>query len=309
MKKAHNSLDFLIIGAAKSGTTSLYEWMKLHPKIYMPSGKELPFFSEDKLYKKGLDKYLKTYFSGADQDALWGKATPQYMSGSMETMPPVVAERIKYTAPQVKIIVILRNPAERAYSDYKMAVRRGYETRSFNEAIDELLQPSSLKADRRQKTTTNTYVVAGEYGRILNNYFKLFPRGNIKVFFADELREDPGAVVSSVFKFLNIDHSFVPPNIDKSFHKGSAKPKTHLLTPNFIYKIPLIEKIWKNYIPSRLRRRVNFFINIWNTKKSKEDEETSIENSDAHKKLVEHYRHDVNKLCKLIDREIPWKNL
>ena len=112
-------LDFLIIGAQKSGTTSLFKYLNQHPDIAMPADKEAPYFTNDELYSAGWQHYLGNYFTGYDQELLWGTASPQYMSDLR------AAERITRDLPNTRLIAILRNPIERAYSHYLMQKRRG----------------------------------------------------------------------------------------------------------------------------------------------------------------------------------------
>ena len=123
------SLDFIIIGAMKAGTTSICKYLAQHEKLHLPPEKEAPFFSEDMRFKKGYLDYFNIFFKSASASALIGKVTPIYM------MHPEVPSRIKQICPDVKMIAILRDPIERAYSHYHMAVRLKKETRTFEEAI------------------------------------------------------------------------------------------------------------------------------------------------------------------------------
>jgi len=136
------SLDFIIIGAQKAATTSLYKYLNAHPAIFMPPDKEVPFFTRPDLYQKGLAWYLQTHFANASPDQLWGKATPQYMCD------PQAPARIYHALPEVKLIASLRHPIKRSFSHYKMAVHRGVEQRTFDEAISDLLSPVALAQAR-----------------------------------------------------------------------------------------------------------------------------------------------------------------
>lgn len=299
------NLDFLIIGAAKSGTTTLYEWMKNHPELYLPAGKELPFFTEDDLYRQGLDSYLGQNFDAAPEKALWGKATPQYMSGEHRIPPGEIAKRIHETNPEIKLIAVLRHPIERAFSDYKMAVRRGYKTQSFSENVDSALNETTLNNERENPTEENRYLIAGEYGRILSEYLHYFDSSQLLVLFAEELKTHPEESLRTIFSFLDVDVNFVPPNITTNYHRGGSEARLNLLTPRNIYKIPFVQYIWEHWVPYNIRRRVSFRINQWNIK----PDETSLDhNSSVYKKLVEFYAGDVEKLQSLLNKRVPWKD-
>lgn len=295
------SLDFIVIGSPKAGTTTLYEWMREHPDLYMPDGKELPFFSED-YYTKGLHWYLESHFNGANTKKLWGKATPQYMNGIGEVMPEKIAKRIHDTIPEAKLIAVLRNPVERAYSHYKMIVRRGHEKRSFEEAIAELTSKEGIADSRKHQTETNSYIYSGEYGRILSYYYKYFSKGQILILFDGELRNNRTNAIKKVFNFLGVDDSFVPKSIKTDFHKGSSKAKTKLLTPAFLNSLPLIPWAW-SHAPNKLRRRVNFRINRWNIS----DKNDALDpGSEVYKSLLKYYETDKKMLEKLIGMKARW---
>ena len=159
-------LDFIIIGAQKAGTTSLFRYLNEHPNIYMPPGKENPFFSDNETFARGWAWYINEYYNEAPAERVWGKATPPYMTY------PGVPGRIRRILPDVKLIALLRNPLERAYSHYRMCVLRNLETRSFEEAVSTLLEPETLEESRRNPSETNSYITSGEYGRILKTYYE-----------------------------------------------------------------------------------------------------------------------------------------
>ena len=99
--KGRGRLDFIVIGTPKSGTTTLFNWIREHPELFLPDGKELPFFSED-LFENGLDWYLEHHFQNADAGLLWGKVTPQYMGGIGDVMPQEIARRIHQSLPDAR---------------------------------------------------------------------------------------------------------------------------------------------------------------------------------------------------------------
>jgi len=107
------NVDFLVIGAQKSGTTSLFKYLQRHPELYLPPSKEINFFVNASKFPRGLDWYIETYFRGADEDKLWGEVCPSYIG---YTSAPA---NIYANCPDVKLVAILRNPIDRAYSHYR----------------------------------------------------------------------------------------------------------------------------------------------------------------------------------------------
>jgi len=200
--KEQKELDFIVIGAAKSATTTLYELIKSHPQIFIPAAKEVPFFSDSKTYKKGVASYIKSYFSGANPEKLWGTVTPQYMLGQGDTNPEIVAGRIHKSLSDVKLIALLRDPAERAFSHYKMQLQRGYAKLSFEELVEQTLEnPDKLRANTKPE---DSFIFGSEYGRILGYYYSLFPRKNILLLTTEELRKSPEDVVREICTFIGI---------------------------------------------------------------------------------------------------------
>lgn len=299
-----NELDFIVIGAAKSGTTTLFELAKDHPQLAMPQEKEVPFFDDDTLFSRGIKWYVDRYFAHTPSGKKKGTITPQYMLGKDNTGPQLVAERIKQTLPHTKLVVLLRNPVERAHSHYRMLAQRGHFDEPFDEATDKLLHSDKLDWFRSHDIDdSNSFLLGSEYGRILSYYYSLFDSKNILVLYTEDLKTQPEKVMQQFFHFLEVDENFVSDNLGKEFRKGGSRAKLKLLTPGFLYKIPLVETAWKNYTPYPLRKRVEYSINLWNIK----PEQSSFHpGSPIYKQLVNYYRSDVELLKKMTKTTPPW---
>lgn len=293
------TLDFIIIGAQKSGTTSLYRYLQSHPRIYMPPDKEAPFFSDNERLAKGWSWYLNEYFAGAPGDALWGKASPQYMAVS------AVPVRIKAQIPSVKLIAILRNPIDRAYSHYKMAVRRGTEQRNFVEALEQLLPLSAMRAARELQAfpedETRFYLAWGEYGRILGNYLEHFSIEQLKVVFLDDLEQRPQEVLDTVVEFLELPTEYTPANLGRRYHRGGVR-RRYTRFRAFLKRTPLIW-IWRR-LPSRLQRTLSFWYDIYDV--VPDGQSRSAVPDYIREKLVKFYRADVQNLEELLGVQVPW---
>jgi hypothetical protein len=149
------TLDFLVIGAHKAGTTALFQYLRRHPQPFLPREKEAGFFSNDYWWDRSWKAFAEEFFDQAPVGALWGKVTPQYMAY------PEVPARIRALMPEVKLVAILRNPVDRACSHYRMAVCTLTERCSFEDAAVAL---------QRGPDNPTSYLAMGQYGRILSSY-------------------------------------------------------------------------------------------------------------------------------------------
>jgi hypothetical protein len=204
--------DFLIIGAQKAGTTSLYQYLVRHPDIESATVKEVHFF--DLKYGKGLAWYSRFFPSEGRRQArlaqtkelVTGEATPYYL------FHPHVPERVARSLPGIKLIVLLRNPIDRAYSHYHHAVRHGFESLDFEQAIAS--ETDRLAPEIERLTTDdsyhsfvhqrNSYLARGRYIEQLERWAAYFSREAMLILEAEAFFADPGAGVSSVHAFLKV---------------------------------------------------------------------------------------------------------
>lgn len=328
MTAGRDTLDFLVIGAPKAGTTSLFEYLRGHPEIDLPPDKEAPYFSDDRAYGRlTWDEYLRWAFPSPKRGRLSGTITPQYMSaitGVAEagggpaaaayddhTLPRRIHERL----PAARLIAILRDPVERAFSHHAQEARRGLDARSFAAAVDELLRPEALTRCRSQSTVTNGYVVLGEYGRILNAYYDLFPGDRILVLFTEALAREPLAVLRRVYDFLEIAPEVEPRNLGKRYNVSATEAKLSRLSPATFVRLasanPLARAVWRSLSEQRKSavlgryRRVNHRFRHWN-RRAASASRPSAEDAFALERLRDHYATDERLLEKLIGYPPPW---
>ena len=218
-------LDFLIIGAQKSATTVLHRYLGEHPAIAMPASKEVPYFTDSEAEAESWQAFSRKWFRHADPTVLWGKATPQYMADHR------VPGRIHALMPNTKLIAILRDPIDRAWSHYQMARRRETETRDFEGAMRFAMDPDVLRSARSSsvpkhehgyEAEDNFYLAWSEYGRILLEYQRYFPREQILVLLTEDLRQDPGRELDRVLSFLGLNPGYRPASFGKIVHKGKT---------------------------------------------------------------------------------------
>lgn len=207
--------NFFIIGAPKCGTTALYEILRQHPEIYMSSIKEPHFFTFEGdvpifqgpggaffnrvTVKSPLD-YLMLFSGATSQHRAIGEASPSYLRSE------VAARRIFTSAPSAKIIVLLRQPVDRAYSHFQYLRYHGVEPISDFSAA--LAEESSRKS--RGWSSIHFYHQGGLYADNLRRYYELFPRTQIKVYLYEQWNHSPQSLLQDLFKFLDVDDQFVP---------------------------------------------------------------------------------------------------
>jgi hypothetical protein len=219
------SLEFIVIGAQKTGTTTLWHLLRDHPQLWLPETKEAPFFSHTTVHASGWDAYLRRIGAPPAGSLLRGTVTPHYMHGWQDAPTPVVARRIAHRLPQARLVALLREPVQRARSQHAMATARGRERRDVDRAMTELLADDALRASRTAPDDTNSYVVQGEYGRVLGDYLHHFPSSALHLESSDALEREPVAVVRRILGFLGVDASYDPPHPFRRSFAGGLHPR------------------------------------------------------------------------------------
>ncbi|NOX62634.1 MAG: sulfotransferase [Chloroflexi bacterium] len=191
---------FIIAGAPRSGTTYLYDLCAAHPEIYMarPRSPEPKFFLVDEEYAKGLSYYSEKWFAEAKGFGAIGEKSTNYLED------PRVAERIHRDLPHVRLVFILRNPVERAFSNYLWSRKNGIETLSFEEALLREPEREVSYEPRFRYARPFSYMSRGMYARLLEPYFARFPRSQILILLFDDLVAAPEALARTLFQFLGV---------------------------------------------------------------------------------------------------------
>ena len=213
---------FVIVGAPKSGTTALATFLGHHPDVFVSNPKEPHFF--DAAYDKGMAAYLRDHYGGWGQESAAGEATPSYLS------VPYVAARIHDSLPKAKVIALLRNPVDRAYSAWWMRRARGMEPLSFAAAVgaernaleagNVLAGPDAEQAWKAHiaseragdRPRIRMYLQSGWYGTHLGRYLDQVGPGRLRVVVADDLAADSREVVRGLWEELGVDPDFHPPD-------------------------------------------------------------------------------------------------
>ncbi len=296
--------DFVVIGAGKSGTTSLNEYLKEHPQIFMSTRKEPNFFayemakeedfdleSSKEFYRDSvlkLDDYLEL-FKGSKESQLLGEVSNTYLNSEM------ACERIKHYIPNTKLIAILRHPADRLFSRYSHYVREG-------------LLPEDGGLDKVFDKTTSWWlrpdmITEGLYYGQLKRYYDNFPQENIRVYLYENFINDTAGVVEDIFKFLAIDPS-IKVATDIVYNKsGTVKNKAvdNLVGQNS----PLITTL-KKVAPGLHRwMKDNVLINRWLYNLRNKNLQKADFSPSLRKEIVDKiYAEDIKKLGNLIGQDL-----
>ena len=196
--------DFVIIGTQRGGTTSLHAYLSTHPQVATPATKELHFLTDR--YERGLDWYRGQFPAELPPGVITGEATPYAL------FHPLAPRRLREVAPTAKLLVLLRNPVDRAYSHYLLECSRGDETLDFAAALD--AEPERLTGEEarlaRDPSYTSaphkhaSYIARGDYARQLERWLDAYPREQILVIRSEDLYEKTAESLALVAQFLGI---------------------------------------------------------------------------------------------------------
>ena len=288
--------NFLIVGAAKCGTTSLFEYLSQHPAIYMPRWKEPSFFVGDPF--KPLNRAEKTIyfklFDKVNHESAIGEASTAYLID--EAAPKLIKKNLG----RIKIIIILRDPVAMSYSLYKQQVHREGETAKSFEAALAAEQSRRQNPEFRRKCygwhANYYYYNRGLYYQQVKRYLDTFGKDHVKIFIFDELADNPVRVVQETYRFLGVDDTFIPVikihnpaggilNIPKFW----VDTGLFLKTVQFVFSKNLIKKI--PHLLRNIGRKPPRSINPL-----------------TRKKLRENYYDDIQRLERLIGKDLSaWK--
>lgn len=293
--------NFLIIGAAKCGTTSLHYYLQQHPEIFMCPRKDTFFFDfgghepnyagpgDEEWYTDFAVVHLEEYealFAGVSSEKAVGEACAGYLYA------PQASECVHRHIPHAKLIAVLRDPAERAYSSFLHEVRDGHETAAdFAEGL-------ALEKDRIRDNWRPIwhYRARGFYYEQIQRYLSLFGSSQLRIYLYEDLKENPTAMLKDIFSFLEVDESFVPDTSRKHNVAGFPRSRTLfklVMTPN------LLKTLIRPLLPAGFRNSLRSAIT---------ESRTSLHRPplppELRKRLVDEYRPDILKLQDLIRRDL-----
>jgi len=281
--------NFFVVGAPKAGTTSLYEYLKQIPEVYVSPNKEPHYFSvyyPSMFNKKPIRDKAKyvDLFKNVKKEKAVGEFSVLYLAD------PEVPKKIKKEIPNAKIIIIIRNPIERAFSNFLGRTNLGLEHQSF---IDRIAEDKQLI---KKNIHGEPYVLeSGFYSRHIKRYNDVFGSKQVKVIIFEEFFKDPSTIVKKILEFLEIKSDVN--QIDFKIHNSFSPPKNRLA--KIILSSNLVKSIAIEVIPQSLRWKIRKNILTNQIEKPKmTDNEKDI--------LKEIYRDDVKELQKLLGKKLPW---
>lgn len=287
--------NFIIFGVQKAGTTSIYNYLQQHPQVYMSPLKETNFWNKDskdikpngtpnKSHKiSTFEQYAQLFDNVKDEIAI-GEASPNYLFNYQTS-----SELIYQNLPQVKLIAILRDPSERAYSDYLMHIR---EAENRGKSLTEQLKYSSHKSYVLRK---------GLYYQPLKYYLEKFNQDQIRVYLYEDLCKSPMQFMQNMYEFLEVDPTFCPDTTRKS--QEGKLPKNQAVN-NLLRTQNPIRKAAANALkiiaPLQVRQNIRSQILQLN---SIDKKQLPLPAQDR-KLLIDFYRDDILQLQELIGRDL-----
>lgn len=289
--------NFIVIGAGRSGTTSLHHYLAQHPGVYMCTEKSPNFFvsheplpdREGPAVRQMAEQWVRdrdTYealFDGVGNETAIGEASPVYLQATS------TAAAIHDLCPDVRLVAILRDPVDRAYAHFLGRRRDGLEPRvDFLEVVTE-----ERAGPLPDAVAFGHYLGCGRYHHFLRSYFDLFPREQIRVYLFDDLLADPAALMADLFGFLGVDPDFPP---DVTARHGQTG----------VIENPVLRAVWTRSVSLRTAIRPHLPAavrdvggSVFTRRLAKDRLEPGLR-----AELVDVFRDDVEGLQRLIDRDL-----
>ncbi len=239
-------LDFIVPGAQKSGTTALHYFLKKHPQIASPDRQELHFFDDEEIFARAPVDYellhrhfrVRAGLALINRRRLAGDVTPSYLYWK-----PAM-ERIRNYNPQIKLIILLRNPIDRAFAHWNMQRFKDREPLDFLEALKEeprrISQPLSIESRRF------AYVDRGFYSTQLDRVFNSFPPEQVKIVKFEEFRDRKQEALDGVFDFLGVKRLRITADKDRNvvpYERAMTPEERKYLAEVFLAEIAKLERM------------------------------------------------------------------
>lgn len=278
--------DFFVIGAQKAGTTSLYEYLRQHPQIYMSPIKEPSYFAPEQC-PGGPEFTWESYlhlFAGAGTELALGEATATYLWSAAAPL------RIAVRIPEARIVIILRNPIDRAFSQYLHMLTEGVTRRSFRAQIS-----VSLRQPEMRFSHTWPFLELGLYHQQVARYLRQFPRSKVHICYYEEFARSPLRVMSELYAFLGVDPAYEP-DVTHRYNEPRV-PKAAAAV--YVLRKSGVWRALRAITPPRQRAALR-------SAAVRSRDSLTIDPAD-HDFLAAYYHHDVEQLSCLLGRDLtPW---
>lgn len=302
--------DFLVIGAGKSGTTSIDKYLDQHPQVFVPRKKEPNFFGYENVNPKDLGNnpddlahFRNSVTTLPEYLKIFEDAAPHQKKGETSNTylyHPQAPLRIKHYIPDVKLIAVLRQPADRLYSRYMHLAR---ENRTPTPNFEECLNRDSVWWKR------NDLIREGFYAKNLEPFTTMFPGDNLRVFLYEDLMTDPVAVMRSIYKFIGVDDQFVP-DVSLRYNESGIVRNSFL---NKVYgQGGWVSRSLQTVLPGvyqKLKKNLSLKKRMQNLRR-KNLEKRPIDPAVRRALTLDVYGEDIKRLEKLINRDLSvWLNV
>jgi hypothetical protein len=284
--------NFFIVGAAKAGTTSIYAYLSKHPDVFMSALKEPHYFASFEMKPK-FDNFMpvirdsrayQELFTGSGGYNAVGEASPSYLCDADS------AERIKSAIPNAKIVISLRNPVQRAYSQYLMDYNKGFTALPFAEALKE----DEACAEKGWGVSFQ-YIEHGLYAEQVERYLNVFGRSNVLVILFEDLIRETAIVMREVARFIGVDPEGFPESTFERVHNPYEASRGAFARAVLRYR-PI--RVWsKRWVPLSFRTAVRNHLLFRKSEKPK------LEN-EIRRVLGKRFAPDLERLEQLLERDL-----
>ncbi len=286
--------NFFIVGAAKSGTTSLADNLKQHPGVFISPVKE-PFYFVSDYGLKDFDSYLSLFEKAGGAKAIGEASTGYLFDGS-------AASSIKKAFPDSRIIIILRNPADMAFSHWRFMQITGSESMGFTEAVSDkerhYRKTEEFKRKARNWWASYLYLERAMYSEQVKRYLDAFGKDRVRVYVFEEFVRDIKGSYKDVFSFLGVDKDFTP---DLKVSNEGGEVRSRFLRSIINDEYPLLKRVFPYALRNNLRS-LFFGLNTKRGKKAQLSPKTRAW-------LNEFFKDDIKELERLLGREIEaWRS-
>jgi hypothetical protein len=282
-------IDFMIAGAQKAGTTSMLHYLGEHPDAASHPQKEFAYFLDPIEYEQGYNSAFRKYYSIADVTSKYSiiaKSATLYANED-------AIKRLYDHNPACKILLILRNPSERAYSSYLMERNHGSIHYEFNQILPLLQKKTGWEYE--------VFINYGLYEKHLSKIYKYFPKEQVQIVLFEEVKENASTICQTIFSTLGLDNSFLPNVAVKHNTTQRVRSKTYAVAvKNLLQKRSLLRKVISIFIPSnRFYKYGNAIRGLNKTKLSHVPMDT-----DTYNRLTEFYAPHNLSLAKMIGKDL-----
>jgi hypothetical protein len=298
IRPAENLPEFMIIGAAKAGTTALNQYLSQHPQIFMCPLKEPQFFSTDVIYERGLDWY-QGLFSEAKPGQICGEASTSY---TFFPSTPLTPQRIHQALANIKLIYMVREPVSRVESACLQTIKyQKYVLNDHNQnySVDQLIQ---FGEDTYNPLGLPSFIQSSQYITQIEQYLKFFKSEQLLVIFQEDLAQNPDRLLREIFAFIGVDPMLFPElktpnqaNVSADMVQGLKEEKLGKM----LQVIPGYGR-FKNWVPDRLKNSLKQLNQQWTA----DDQVITFMSEETNARLKEHFKPYNQALAKFLNRDL-----